>query len=352
MIRELFINVTILISSLFFYFQILKKDGTTRQSSFRRKLLLGMLTGLLGIILMEFGFLLDQGLLLDFRHIPVMLAAMYAGWLPAVIAAVLIAGYRLILGAGVVAYTAVLMIAVTTAGYLLIARKTRCVYRTILYMLLFHNVLSSIVTYAFFLKGEAFLHVIGPYWLLSFGTGIAAVYLTEYMRKINALFTEYEKNAFIDPLTGLNNVRRFDAAMNEVLAKKGTMSLCIIDIDHFKQVNDTYGHPEGDAILKQLGQLLKEHAMSGTVSRNGGEEFTIILPEYTKASAVQLAEGLRARIEQTPFYIFGGKETIELTVSIGVAAGRDNLYREADQALYQAKQNGRNRVCAAQTLNE
>lgn len=134
MIRELFINVTILISSLFFYFQILKKDGTTRQSSFRRKLLLGVLTGLLGIILMEFGFLLDQGLLVDFRHIPVMLAAMYAGWLPAVIAAVLIADYRLILGAGVVAYTAVLMIAVTTAGYLLIARKMEvCVPDDIVY---------------------------------------------------------------------------------------------------------------------------------------------------------------------------------------------------------------------------
>lgn len=352
MFIDFFLNFAIIITLISLFHQHVDHSVVNRQSSFWKKSGYGLLMGSWGALLMQFTIDLYHGLIMDLRHIPLLYAALYAGPGPAIIAAVVIAFARLSIGGGAAAAYAMAFLLCSTIGFIVIASKIRHLWTAVFSMLLLSNIAFLFISYPLADDLQTYAVANMLYWLFSFAGGFLTIHTSQYLRKTKLLFREYEKNAFSDPLTGLNNVRRFDAAMNEVLSKKGTMSLCIIDIDHFKQVNDTYGHPEGDAILKQLGQLLKEHAMSGTVSRNGGEEFTIILPDYTKASAVQLAEGLRARIEQTPFYIFAGKETIELTVSIGVAAGRNNLYREADQALYQAKQNGRNRVCAAQTVNE
>jgi len=127
----------------------------------------------------------------------------------------------------------------------------------------------------------------------------------------------------------------------------------MIDVDHFKVYNDTYGHPQGDIVLQELARLLQETSRtSDTVARYGGEEFAIILPETNSVGAQKIAQRLREQVERYPF---PGKEIMPggtLTISIGVAThasagSKDALLQAADTALYTAKREGRNRICVA-----
>ena len=128
----------------------------------------------------------------------------------------------------------------------------------------------------------------------------------------------------------------------------------MIDVDHFKVYNDTYGHPHGDMVLQDISRLLREISRtSDTVARYGGEEFALILPETDRLSAEKIANRLREQVECHPFL---GEERLpegRLTISIGVAThtpggSKDTLLRAADAALYAAKHAGRNRVYVAQ----
>lgn len=127
------------------------------------------------------------------------------------------------------------------------------------------------------------------------------------------------------------------------------VSLAMIDIDHFKQVNDEYGHPEGDAVLRHFGQRLPQNLRSTDLcGRYGGEEFIVLMPATPQANAVLTMERLRRRLAEDRVALSGGRE-LSFTVSIGVAEWKrgmsvDDLIGWADQALYQAKQGGRNRV--------
>ena len=129
------------------------------------------------------------------------------------------------------------------------------------------------------------------------------------------------------------------------------VSMLMLDIDHFKRVNDTYGHVAGDRILEGLARVLEQTVRQGDrVCRYGGEEIGVILPETDMQTAVNAAERLRAAAEQAVFKDDSGQE-IKITVSIGVAALPEQaatlpeLVNMADAALYAAKEGGRNRVC-------
>ena len=163
-----------------------------------------------------------------------------------------------------------------------------------------------------------------------------------------------EELASRDSLTELYNHRTFYALLNDEVVRaqryNRPVSLLMLDIDHFKRVNDSYGHPAGDAILKGLsGLLMKQARTIDRVCRYGGEEFTVILTETEAAAAINIAERLRAAVECQSFDIGGGK-VISVTVSIGVAAypqhvsSQEELVKASDIALYAAKQGGRNRV--------
>jgi two-component system cell cycle response regulator len=159
--------------------------------------------------------------------------------------------------------------------------------------------------------------------------------------------------ALTDGLTNLANRKHLDALLAEEMARarrhSRALSVLMIDVDHFKHINDVYGHIGGDYVLKRVGSMLKQRLRPGDkVGRYGGEEFCVILPETSKAEAAYLAESLRALLAREPFVEDG--KTIPVSVSIGVAAllGESHyteLYRAADQRLYRAKQRGRNRVC-------
>ena len=162
--------------------------------------------------------------------------------------------------------------------------------------------------------------------------------------------------AVVDGLTGLNNRRYFEMHIVGLLdqaARKGKpLSLMILDIDHFKAVNDTYGHDAGDEVLKSFAARARKVVRSADlVCRFGGEEFVVVMPDTTLAVAGLIAERIRLAVEKDPFTIGANKPAISVTVSIGLAErGREHvseaLYRRADKALYRSKGAGRNRVTA------
>jgi diguanylate cyclase (GGDEF)-like protein len=169
---------------------------------------------------------------------------------------------------------------------------------------------------------------------------------------------ELERLATHDGLTGLFNRRSFNALLDDEVSRTQryglAVSLLMVDIDHFKRINDSYGHQVGDAVLQQMGGLLANSARGvDKVCRYGGEEIALILPQTGAEEAANIGERLRARIAENAFDL-GQDRPIPVTVSIGVAACPANatdsptLVRAADEALYEAKQGGRNRVCGSQ----
>jgi diguanylate cyclase (GGDEF)-like protein len=160
-----------------------------------------------------------------------------------------------------------------------------------------------------------------------------------------------------DSLTGLYNrwfvIEKIDSEMNRALRHGSPMSLLMLDIDHFKRVNDTWGHGAGDQVLQGIGKLLRDSCRVYDVpGRYGGEEFCIVLPETRPGNTGVVAERIRSRLETTPLPY--GDTAINVTASIGIA-GIDMpemnellspaaLIDRADQALYSAKNRGRNRV--------
>ena len=159
----------------------------------------------------------------------------------------------------------------------------------------------------------------------------------------------------VDPLTGAGNRRAQNLKVDAVSAifrrNSSPVSLLILDIDHFKQINDTYGHIVGDQILVDLSALLRgKTRATESVYRYGGEEFVVVAEHTALDAAANLAENLRRRIERARF-----TAGISLTVSIGVAQLQGREDREAwlgraDKALYRAKKGGRNQVIAAREM--
>ncbi len=164
--------------------------------------------------------------------------------------------------------------------------------------------------------------------------------------------------AVTDDLTGLANNRAFHDLMDKEAARAQRfghdLSLLILDIDDFKQVNDTYGHPQGDAVLKAVGRILADASRGIDVpARYGGEEFVVALPETSSQGAGELAERIRERIESEVVPLLDGGGSITVTASLGLAtlpgsaANADELFATADAALYEAKRSGKNRVVVA-----
>jgi len=152
-----------------------------------------------------------------------------------------------------------------------------------------------------------------------------------------------------DMLTGLYNRHKMDQELTQQKAVANryntNFAVMILDIDHFKRINDTFGHNVGDTSLKAFAQILREQTReSDLVGRWGGEEFLILIPEADKVSLEQMAENLRANVERYPFDVVG-----QLTTSVGVAVYHPGesireLVSRADNALYRAKNSDRNCV--------
>ncbi len=185
----------------------------------------------------------------------------------------------------------------------------------------------------------------------------------QYDRLLRRLFDSQRRLSELasrDELTGLGNRRYFtqrgEEAVRLAVRHGRPLSVLMIDLDHFKAVNDRYGHAAGDDVLKFLAVTLSLHSRTTDVcGRIGGEEFAMVLPETGLAEALTSAERIRAAVERSPIPTDQSPEPIAVTVSIGAATlqGRrtlDELLEEADRALYEAKNAGRNRVASRPAL--
>ncbi|MCP1442417.1 diguanylate cyclase [Pseudomonas sp. GGS8] len=163
---------------------------------------------------------------------------------------------------------------------------------------------------------------------------------------------EQRQKALIDPLTGLPNraawSERLDHEISQWQQHGNTLLLAMLDLDHFKRINDNYGHLAGDKVLKIIASVLRKR-LRGTdfIARFGGEEFVLLMPATAPMAGAKLLETLRASIEACPFHFKG--ERVTITISMGLTAFRpdehgDLVLKRADQALYRAKNTGRNRI--------
>ncbi len=175
------------------------------------------------------------------------------------------------------------------------------------------------------------------------------------LKDLNAVL---QRDSLTDPLTGIANRRgmvdRLQAETNRAARGGKTFSLLMVDLDHFKRINDNYGHEAGDQVIKEVARLLRENLRSFDLcARWGGEEFLVLLADTTSDQATSVAEKLRGLVESQPV-AYAGHQLI-VTLSAGLAThdpetALSETLREADRALYAAKQTGRNKLVTAETL--
>lgn len=178
-----------------------------------------------------------------------------------------------------------------------------------------------------------------------------------YTERLRINMQQSMEMAITDALTGLYNRRYMESHLAQLLdraaGREKPLSLLVVDIDYFKPINDTYGHDAGDEILREFARRLKASVRGVDLAcRFGGEEFVVVMPDADITTASTVAERLRRQIAGEAFRISTSEKTIDVTISVGVAvrmsedANAQTLLRRADQALYRAKRDGRNRVVA------
>ncbi len=176
-----------------------------------------------------------------------------------------------------------------------------------------------------------------------------------YARKLGDTLAQLRQLATHDALTGLKNRREFERLLTDEWQRcarfQRAFALVLMDIDHFKRINDTYGHPGGDQVLRHIASLLAGQLRTvDHLARVGGEEFAIIMVETNRAEAVLTVQRLLALIEAAPCQLAGDAGTVTVTLSAGLAMMPDDadttqaLFDAADKALYTAKRTGRNRL--------
>ncbi|OAX46173.1 GGDEF domain-containing protein [Paenibacillus sp. AD87] len=360
MLSTFFVNLCVMIT--FMYVSgIIAKFYRIRVPfpSMRVQMIGGLLFGIYGTVLMNYSFPLNETTIVDLRHLAIVTAAVYLGGLASVISGLVISILRIVMfGMSSAAIDAAFVMTIIGLSGVYFAyapwsRLTKIITMNLLGMTLIFVILMLNTT-----SMNSLMKVYPLQMTISFVGGIFIYFIAEFINKSNEMLFLLERKATTDHLTNLSNRRQFEKSLELELERareyKQKLSLLVIDIDRFKKVNDTFGHTSGDAVLKQLGQLLIEHTRSADiVSRNGGEEFAILLLDCGHHQAMAIAESIRQSVEKYHFALPDGN-TIRLTISIGVAVFPDHcddrddndFFEQADRALYEAKNTGRNRVCA------
>lgn len=355
MLLSFFQNACILIAFMSFVQHLFKDKFIFQNPSLSSKIVFGFCSGILGIILMLNSVRISPDQIIDFRYIPILLSAVYSGFLSSITASFVIGVFRLFyFGISKTSIIALIDALLMGAGFGIIALLKLPQKREYICAMLYFSSVSFISTLITLKDSQLIIHTLtiflSGYLIVSYISIKYADYIIETVK----IYEKLKNEAAKDYLTGLNNVRQFDKSFSSIsqmtVRKEEELSLLIIDIDFFKKVNDTYGHDVGDKVLKSLAPILLDTCRAyDVVSRNGGEEFSILLLDCSASKAVKIAERLRKNVEKNDFHISVNK-SINITISIGISSypeltGQiDNLYKDADIALYEAKHAGRNKV--------
>ncbi len=356
MLSDLIINAAILISFMSIANQLYRDRDSEIQSSPLFKLITGAVCGILGILLIWYSVRIQNETLVDFRNISTLLAVTVGGGMSAVVSGIVMGSFRIAyFGLNKYSEAGVVVIMLVTAGIVLIFKTRRTLGRKWLLSTIYMTVVSCGVYFYIFQKNVSILFTIYPYFIT--GTAVVSYTVYKYMIYLNnmsLLFIKLKEESTKDYLTGLNNVREFNKLFRLVIEKAVStnqkFSLLLIDIDFFKKINDTHGHQAGDKVLKEIGKILRHNCRADDkISRNGGEEFSILLENASNAKAIEIAERIRKIIAENEFEISCGRK-INLTVSIGICSYPETvtditqIIERADAALYKAKRTGRNMV--------
>jgi diguanylate cyclase len=361
MLSNLFVNATILVSFIFIGSQ-LHRAGNKFNTSLVGKLLTGFLGGILGIILILYSIRVHNETLVDFRFIPIVLLAFYTTPFSTLTASVIISLYRVV-GYGV-NFSSVLGVCATMIiafGCIVLMKMKVKNYIKFWYMFFFSLIIVLIALTILLVGKESLSILLVTYSLIYTATGYVVFILSEYIYNSDKLYHKFKEQASKDFLTGLNNVRQYDAVINEAYERVRIhgekLSILALDIDYFKKVNDTYGHDGGDAVLKELGSVLLSSCRPfDIVARVGGEEFSVVLLDCPNSQAVEVAERIRKTVAEHHFILPNGI-SIQISISIGVATYPDStnqleeVKKQADIELYKAKETGRNKVCSYPSKN-
>lgn len=355
MLLELFVNFCILFTFAMLMYWFARQERLPLFAFLRKYkgLSIGLLASLFGVVLMFKSIHVGSSIIIDGRMAVVALSGLFGGPVAPVISGFIIGSTRILMNdittssiiAGVNTIVIGLVIGVVAFKYPITFKNAwkYFLYTTIQTMLIIFYLSFS----SGFVAGRGVLFAI--YALISF----AVVYITLMkMDQLTHEINQIEQYSVTDYLTGLANNRKFQELYFQWIKSKPCFYLAIIDIDRFKRINDTYGHPIGDEVLVELARRLQlqSEKFGGEVARIGGEEFGALLPASTHKEAFELAEQLRTVVHTKHFILPEGLE-LPITVSIGVAGfpldaqSMTDLYKLADEKLYDAKLNGRNRVC-------
>ncbi|HFK1762601.1 diguanylate cyclase [Bacillus wiedmannii] len=350
MLRDLFVNTTLILSFIFVGGQILRDRPLKEEFSLWQKCVVGMLTGILSVLLMHFGVHIED-IMLDLRYLAVILAIIIGGPIASSITVTIILITRLFfteysLASELACYSIVLI----GVGVVFIWRMKASIFTRWIWFNVYS--LSILVVPLSILFKD--MSIVALYVVCSSVAAYITFISANYVLQSNELFQTMRQYATIDALTGLGNVRQFDLEMNRhigsKLMKNDSLCLLLIDIDHFKCVNDTYGHPAGDEVLKQIGCILREISPFPDLSfRKGGEEFALLIPKKGLAYGMRTGEQVRTVVENHSFQLLNGTK-IKITVSVGVSVYEESpeqFIQAADDALYYSKRNGRNQVSSA-----
>lgn len=347
-------DLTLLMSG-FYLLGKLSPHPITVDSKRSVRIVYGICLSVLSLLLMQLTIEPVPGVLVDLRHIPVIVAAYFAGPLPTCIVTIVIVVYRFSVNTNAAAFAACLFIILIAAGTLLIVRWLPLYSRkTFTVVTVYATVLHGFVLTYVLVDTGLIMDILSIVLPASFASSCLTFLIIHDIRLTKQAMQILQHTARRDFLTGLYNFRSFTDHLEDLkqqtILHSREVALITVDIDHFKQVNDTYGHEAGDEVLRQFAKRLQDGVTdSGYVSRNGGEEFSILVEQLTVAKVSALAEQLRERIVAAPFVLSSGV-LLHLTASFGVASFPEttgqiqHIVTDADAALYQSKQNGRNRV--------
>lgn len=316
---------------------------------FAKNIVVGVLAGGLGIFLITQGVLYDEVVKIDFRYLALILLGFYRLISPLFIAATIISIYRFSFGLNIQSFVACLAIFLIAIGIIMMYKFAWLEKKILLFGVMLNLWACLIASVAIVTNGGFTLNALQVALLvvsISFPVGILITVLNIDVFLINQRVKEYKISAETDHLTGLANRRAWEVQMKKFKERSSICNVLMIDIDHFKQINDRYGHSNGDEILKQFAKLLHRETRDHDIkARIGGEEFGILIPMLSHLEIMNVAERIRNSISKHEFKLLDHR-VIHISVSIGIANGKsENLHEMihlADDSLYQAKNSGRN----------
>lgn len=354
MLNELFLNASILIACISIGNQILINQEVKPSSPLKLRLFFSLMAGILGILLMKNSIIIKKpDIVIDFRNIAIMLTAIYCGLVPSIITGLIIGLFNLFhTDLSILTISKLITAIVIAVGCGFISRLFLSRLKKWAIMSMFTLIVPSI-TLILVVDRSILLKLISSYWIV-LSIALVLVYLyVGYLDVSKVTYRMYQRDSLKDYRTGLNNVRQFDNEFNKIF--KGLTDNCLItmlfiDIDFFKRVNDFNGHINGDKVLADLGKILLSTCnVSDIISRNGGEEFSVLMTDCPRDKVLEVAERIRTVVQDHEFYLIDG-QTINITISMGVAIYPDTvddinkLVQKADESLYEAKRSGRNKV--------